>query len=113
MWARTLCPFSSSTRNIALGSGSITVPSTSIASFFGKLRDLVRANRPARRARRNRPRMGAGRQYTRRSAGTSRTRPHGAESAGRAAVGDRRAGDLDGGAERVVRVVRLDEDVLG
>src|SRR4030095_13085858 len=33
--ARSLCPFSSSTRNIALGSGSTTVPSTSIASSFG------------------------------------------------------------------------------
>src|SRR5437588_2367890 len=35
MWANTLCPLSSSTRNIALGRGSETVPSTSIASFFG------------------------------------------------------------------------------
>src|SRR5439155_2815019 len=35
MWASTLCPLSSSTRNIAFGSGSETVPSTSIASFFG------------------------------------------------------------------------------
>src|SRR5439155_14954893 len=33
--ASTLCPFSSSTRNIALGSGSTTVPSTSIASSLG------------------------------------------------------------------------------
>src|SRR5437870_13666228 len=31
-WARTLWPLSISTRNIALGSGSITLPSTSIAS---------------------------------------------------------------------------------
>src|SRR5262245_34893471 len=31
-WASTLWPLSSSTRNIALGSGSTTVPSTSIAS---------------------------------------------------------------------------------
>ena len=37
MWANTLCPFSSSTRNMALGNGSMTVPSTSIASFFGTL----------------------------------------------------------------------------
>src|SRR6185436_16071447 len=41
MWANTLCPFSSSTRNMALGSGSVTVPSTSIASFFGKLRVIL------------------------------------------------------------------------
>src|SRR6266545_3680863 len=33
-WASTLWPFSSSTRNIAFGSGSTTVPSTSIASSF-------------------------------------------------------------------------------
>jgi hypothetical protein len=38
MCANTLCPLSSSTRNIAFGSGSETVPSISIASFFGKLR---------------------------------------------------------------------------
>src|SRR6266705_233065 len=31
-WARTLWPLSISTRNIALGSGSTTLPSTSIAS---------------------------------------------------------------------------------
>src|SRR5262245_16475089 len=31
-WASTLCPLSNSTRNIAFGSGSTTVPSTSIAS---------------------------------------------------------------------------------
>src|SRR3989304_3073150 len=31
-WASTRCPFSSSTRNMALGRGSTTVPSTSIAS---------------------------------------------------------------------------------
>src|SRR3954470_10833023 len=35
MWASTRCPFCSSTRNIALGSGSTTRPSTSMApSFF-------------------------------------------------------------------------------
>ena len=34
MWARTWCLFSSSTRNIAFGSGSTTVASTSIASSF-------------------------------------------------------------------------------
>src|SRR5436309_15799795 len=37
MWVRTLCPLSSSTRNMALGRGSTTVPSTSMASFFAKL----------------------------------------------------------------------------
>src|SRR3954447_6299387 len=35
--ARTRWPFSSSTANIVFGSGSITVPSTSIASFFANL----------------------------------------------------------------------------
>src|SRR4051812_14396353 len=35
MWASTLCPFSSSTRNIALGRGSTTVPSTRIVSSLG------------------------------------------------------------------------------
>ena len=35
MCARTLWPLSSWTRNIAFGRGSITVPSTSIASSFG------------------------------------------------------------------------------
>src|SRR5215468_608172 len=34
--ARTWCLFSSSTRNIAFGSGSITVAMTSIASSLGK-----------------------------------------------------------------------------
>src|SRR5579862_1446970 len=34
MWARTRWPFSNSTANIVLGSGSMTVPSTSIASFL-------------------------------------------------------------------------------
>src|SRR4026208_1294174 len=37
MWAKTLCPFSSSTRNIAFGRGSTTVPSTSMTSSFGTL----------------------------------------------------------------------------
>src|SRR5690242_4538215 len=37
MCARTRWPFSSSTANIVFGSGSITVPSTSIASFFANL----------------------------------------------------------------------------
>src|SRR4051794_3209678 len=34
MWARTRWPFSSSIANIVFGNGSMTVPSTSIASFF-------------------------------------------------------------------------------
>src|SRR6185436_17911446 len=34
MWASTRWPFSSSTANIVFGSGSMTVPSTSIASFL-------------------------------------------------------------------------------
>src|SRR3954470_23130427 len=41
MCARTLCPLSSCTRNIALGKGSITVPSTSIASSFGNQKSRV------------------------------------------------------------------------
>src|SRR6478672_12482893 len=35
MWASTLWPFSSSTRNMAFGSGSETVPSRTIASSLG------------------------------------------------------------------------------
>ena len=35
MWASTLWPFSSSTRNIAFGRGSMTTPSSKIASSFG------------------------------------------------------------------------------
>src|SRR6478672_12711910 len=34
MWASTLCPFSNSMRNIALGRGSTTRPSTSMAPSF-------------------------------------------------------------------------------
>src|SRR3990172_8211346 len=33
-WANTLCPFANSTRNMALGKFSLTVPSTSIVSFL-------------------------------------------------------------------------------
>jgi len=33
-WASTLCPLANSTRNMALGKFSFTVPSTSIASFL-------------------------------------------------------------------------------
>src|SRR3954463_6878060 len=38
MCASTLCPFSSSTRNMALGNGSTTVPSTRIVSSLGLAR---------------------------------------------------------------------------
>src|SRR5688572_3285226 len=38
MWASTLWPFSSSTRNIAFGRGSTTVPSSTIASSLGLAR---------------------------------------------------------------------------
>src|SRR6266566_1933986 len=41
MWASTLCPFSSSTRNMALGRGSTTVPSTSIASSLATLQLIL------------------------------------------------------------------------
>src|SRR6478672_10186004 len=41
MWVRTLCPLSSSTRNMALGSGSTTVPSTRIASSLGFASELT------------------------------------------------------------------------
>src|SRR5512143_2132526 len=41
MCARTRWPFSSSTANIVFGSGSMTVPSTSIASFFANLAPWV------------------------------------------------------------------------
>src|SRR4051794_16851441 len=34
IWARTRCLFSNSMANIAFGNGSMTVPSTSIASFL-------------------------------------------------------------------------------
>src|SRR6516164_8166150 len=40
MWARTLWPFSSSTRNMALGNGSTTVPSTRIVSSLGLARTV-------------------------------------------------------------------------
>src|SRR5207248_8947370 len=39
MSAITLCPFSSSTRNMAFGNGSTTVPSTRIVSSFGLARE--------------------------------------------------------------------------
>src|SRR2546423_10177686 len=58
MCASTLCPFSSSTRNMALGNGSTTVPSTRIVSSLGWARPptayglgcLGRAKRIARTA---------------------------------------------------------------
>lgn len=39
--ASTWCPFSSSTLNIAFGSGSTTVPSRTMASSFGLGRSLL------------------------------------------------------------------------
>src|SRR5687768_16590286 len=48
-WASTRWPLSSSTRNIAFGSGSTTVPSTSIASSLGMpLPAAALATRPGR-----------------------------------------------------------------
>src|SRR5580765_1553455 len=44
--ASTRWPLSSATRNIALGNGSTTVPSTSIASSLVMIRDLVSLCRP-------------------------------------------------------------------
>src|SRR6476646_9954565 len=41
MWANTLWPFSSSTRNMAFGRGSTTVPSRTIASSLGFGRVLL------------------------------------------------------------------------
>src|SRR3954453_4376513 len=41
MWASTRCPFCSSTRNIALGSGSTTRPSTSMAPSFFAIPDTA------------------------------------------------------------------------
>src|SRR6266508_512289 len=56
MWVRTRCPFSSSTRNMALGNGSTTVPSTSIASFLATRRVQLLASG----SRRSRSEEGAG-----------------------------------------------------
>src|SRR3990170_4836674 len=36
MWAKTLCPLSSSTRNCVLGNASVMVPSTSMTSSLAK-----------------------------------------------------------------------------
>src|SRR5262245_58891406 len=57
MWANTLWPFSSSTRNMAFGSGSMTVPSRTIASSFGFGRDRPPVSKRARRpsGKRRRP----------------------------------------------------------
>src|ERR671911_2714477 len=46
MWARTRCPFSSSTRNIAFGRGSTTRPSTSIAPSFLAMSSAFRDRLP-------------------------------------------------------------------
>src|SRR4051795_3690320 len=50
MWANTLWPFSSSTRNMAFGSGSMTVPSRTIASSlgFGSVVLLLATDAPSR-----------------------------------------------------------------
>src|SRR5687768_6715906 len=53
MWARTSWPLSNSTRNIALGSGSVTLPSTSITSFFGTDSPASHANSASRCLRDN------------------------------------------------------------
>src|SRR5438034_7650638 len=45
MCVRTLCPLSSSTRNMAFGRGSTTVPSTAMAPFFAKLPDSFRTRK--------------------------------------------------------------------
>src|SRR5437667_6810100 len=45
MWASTLWPFSSSTRNIAFGSGSTTVPSTWMPSSFARVLSLSLGHR--------------------------------------------------------------------
>src|SRR6478735_4255506 len=44
MWARTLCPLLSSTRNMAFGRASVMVPSSSITpSFFGMSSTICRS----------------------------------------------------------------------
>ena len=40
-WARSLCPLSSSTRNIALGNGSSTFPLTSTTSSLFAMRSRL------------------------------------------------------------------------
>ena len=40
-WVRTRWPLSNSTRNMAFGKGSVTVPSTSMASFFATLQGYL------------------------------------------------------------------------
>src|SRR6187397_2042611 len=81
MWASTLCPFSSSTRNMALGSGSVTVPSTSIASFFGNLRVILATGTPDPPTnRRIRLRLEADSQYTGRPRTPSTTSENGLRS---------------------------------
>src|SRR6476469_6395182 len=62
MWASTLCPFSSSTRNMALGRGSTTVPSPSIASSLATLQLILCVGTRPEGAR-NAPREGRKRVY--------------------------------------------------
>src|SRR5436190_21615681 len=70
MWASTLCPFSSSTRNMALGRGSTTVPSTSMTSSLAKLQTpLPRETHPW--AHEEHASGRASRQYTGRSVALS------------------------------------------
>src|SRR6195952_5942427 len=52
MWANTLCPLVSSTRNIALGSGSTTRPSTSMAPSFFAISSAFRTVEHRRERRR-------------------------------------------------------------
>src|SRR6266542_1040283 len=114
MWASTLCPLSSSTRNVALGSGSTTAPSTSIASFFATLQLLFRhPNTLARLNRagtsRNGPTQRPQPQYT----GSARLASS-ASTAGREDLGAVRGqgdGVLEVGGEGAVR--RHDRPAVG
>src|SRR3954453_21046539 len=76
--ASTVCPFSSSTRNIALGRGSTTVPSTSITSSLATLRVSPIGLSPRCGRTRQRASEPGSRQYRSRSARMSRNRSAGA-----------------------------------
>src|SRR5262245_7637477 len=73
MWASTLCPFSSSTRNMALGRGSTTVPSTSMTSSLATLQIASTSENPTRAQLKHAWRR-ARSEYTGRSATLSRSR---------------------------------------
>src|SRR3954453_18282773 len=75
--ARTVCPFSSSTRNIALGRGSTTVPSTSITSSLATLQVSPLGLSPVRGRTQQRASDPGSRQYRSRSSGMSRNRSAG------------------------------------